>query len=370
MNTININLGEHDLGEAQLDEKVLALGYSHKQDSSWEIESPELFKVSTLLGQIFYATDSSSYANIYFINDILCGKLQLNKKIRVISSTIHGPDISTIEAYILKIQEILVPVPEPTLGNVRIKFWYNAPDGPRSNSRVISVPIWNQIQHNYEESTRDNLDKLMEFKPTKSGQLILWHGIPGTGKTYALRALCSAWKDWCSAEYILDPEALFGYSAAYLSSMLLNMEDEYSIGEEDDGDENKWKLLILEDTGEFLSETAKDKAGQGLSRLLNVSDGIIGQGLRVLILITTNEEITKIHPAVSRPGRCAAAIRFEPLGPKTIKEWGEFHKIEIPRKSEISLAELYELIGNKVISNRPREQKLGFILPHLEVVDT
>jgi hypothetical protein len=51
---------------------------------------------------------------------------------------------------------------------------------------------------------------------------------------------------------------------------------------------------------------AKEQAGQGLSRFLNVVDSIIGQGLRVLILVTTNEPLRRLHPAVSRPGRCAA----------------------------------------------------------------
>jgi hypothetical protein len=30
------------------------------------------------------------------------------------------------------------------------------------------------------------------------------------------------------------------------------------------------------------------EVGQGLARLLNVCDGMVGQGLRILILLTTN----------------------------------------------------------------------------------
>ena len=47
---------------------------------------------------------------------------------------------------------------------------------------------------------------------------------------------------------------------------------------------------------------AKERTGQALSRFLNVVDGLIGQGLRLLVLVTSNEELGKLHPAVSRPG--------------------------------------------------------------------
>jgi hypothetical protein len=37
----------------------------------------------------------------------------------------------------------------------------------------------------------------------------LWHGEPGTGKTFAIRALALAWKEWCRFEYVIDPVQLF-----------------------------------------------------------------------------------------------------------------------------------------------------------------
>jgi hypothetical protein len=80
-------------------------------------------------------------------------------------------------------------------------------------------------------------------------------------------------------------------------------------------------LLVLEDTGELLRPDAKSIIGQGLSRFLNVVDGLIGQGLRVLVLVTTNEEIGALHPAVARPGRCAANIEFLPLTPAEASGW-------------------------------------------------
>src|SRR5260370_30164255 len=73
----------------------------------------------------------------------------------------------------------------------------------------------------------------------------------------------------------------------------------------------RWRLLILEDSGEMMRIDAKKSLGQGLSRLLNISDGILGQGTRTMILITTNEELGKLNRAITRPGRCLSEIRFD-----------------------------------------------------------
>jgi hypothetical protein len=65
----------------------------------------------------------------------------------------------------------------------------------------------------------------------------------------------------------------------------------------------------------LLTADAKVVIGQGLSRFLNVVDGLIGQGLRVLVLVTTNEPIRTLHPAVARPGgvrRTSSSSRSTP----------------------------------------------------------
>lgn len=93
----------------------------------------------------------------------------------------------------------------------------------------------------------------------------------------------------------MDPDTLFGDQPSYLVSVLLDDHDERP--SLDDGEElNKlWRLLILEDSGEFLTMDAKERTGQALSRFLNVVDGLIGQGLRILVLVTSNEELGKLH---------------------------------------------------------------------------
>ena len=93
--------------------------------------------------------------------------------------------------------------------------------------------------------------------------------------------------------------------------------------DDDDCEErpHRWRLLILEDCDELIRADAKDRAGQALARLLNASDGLIGQGLRVLVALTTNEPLAALHPAVTRPGRCLAEIFVGPLSHSEASAW-------------------------------------------------
>ena len=259
-----------------------------------------------------------------------------------------------------------LPPPDPSSAHeVGVQFWTYTPHGPQPFSRSISVPEWDDIRDNYAVATRAKLEPLMRgFEPARGGQLVLWHGKVGTGKTYALRALAWEWREWCELHYIVDPDSFFGQHADYLMNVLLQptFDDDLEMGPgwtaygpeavsielgRDGPPAGKaWKLLILEDTGELLAPDAKAVIGQGLSRFLNVVDGLIGQGLRVLVLVTTNEEIRRLHPAVARPGRRAANVEFQPLSAAEAQEWLERHGSGERVQAPATLASLYAAVGS------------------------
>jgi hypothetical protein len=275
--------------------------------------------------------------------------------------TAAAQESGTIESAFAELRE-LFPAPDPTSRNeVPVTFWTYGAQGPQPAWRSIAVPSWEEIGGNYVGATRGGLESLMtEFRPAHGGQLILWHGEAGTGKTFALRALAWEWRDWCQFHYIVDPDALFGAHADYLMSVLLqdsgrmfvsnlrfhgfsHVAFSEAVDDEDDDDESSrpWRVLILEDTGELLAADARVAAGQGLSRFLNVVDGLIGQGLRVLVLVTTNEPIRRLHPAVARPGRCAANVEFFPLDEESAADWLRRHGIDEAPAGPRTLATLY-----------------------------
>jgi hypothetical protein len=213
-------------------------------------------------------------------------------------------------------------------GRVPVTFWTDGKLGPVARLRRIDASPWEPIRGNYTAEVSGELADIMGWGsgPERDGQLLVWLGEPGTGKTWALRALVSEWSPWAEFHYITDPDAFFVENPSYMVDVLLA--DSYEAIDPGTGDlvtetdtGGKWRILILEDTGELLSADAKAKYGQGLSRLLNVVDGMIGQGLRVLALVTTNDQLSDFHPAVTRPGRCASLLTFGPLSDEEARAW-------------------------------------------------
>lgn len=285
-----------------------------------------------------------------------------------------------LRAEVIKDVNTLLParMPAPDREEVNVQFWSLGANGAaRSMTRTIGVANWGALKDNYTPGAQNGLGVLMEptFRPNKAGQLMLWYGPPGTGKTHALRALAWEWRKWCSYHYIVDPEVFFGGNANYMLDVLLNRDSAPPSFQDDDDDESdrdskpkkepQWRLLILEDSGELMVPDAKQQTGQGLSRLLNVVDGLIGQGLRIMVLVTTNEVLKKLHPAVARPGRCAARIEFGEFTKQDAGLWLAKHDLNVASgafslNTTVPLAELFSMIGDEQTISEAKAMPVGF----------
>ncbi|MGA2305679.1 MAG: AAA family ATPase [Acidimicrobiales bacterium] len=234
-----------------------------------------------------------------------------------------------------------------------VRTWYAGYQGVTSSYSDLILPSWDEIAPNYPEPTRTQLNELMALGPPShdslEGKLILFHGPPGCGKTFAIRALFRSWCEWCAPELLIDPESAFG-ETRYLIQLLRS-----TAHQEPESAERLWRVLVAEDADKYLGADARASDNPALDRLLNVSDGLIGQGSRLLYLLTTNSELAVLHSALVRPGRNLGVVEFRKFTPDEGHRWlGADGPVP---KGEMSLAELFA-VRNGRRSNRTADKKL------------
>lgn len=260
---------------------------------------------------------------------------------------------------------------------IAVAFWSGAGDGllsgPEPRWRRLHLPRFTAVEENYPVSVRSSLAELFSWRSGEGlpGRLALWHGSPGTGKTWALRALGREWSDWCDLHCITDPERLLGGDTSYMLAVLASRSEPLEADLDEIVDEtettrepeDRWRLLVLEDAGELLSVAAPREVGRGFARLLNIADGLLGQGTKALILVTTNEPLGKLHPAALRPGRAMAALEFAPLQAAEANAWLAGRGSERRVESSTTIAELHAMLADEAAAAvaLPPEKKLGFM---------
>lgn len=253
---------------------------------------------------------------------------------RVTEFGVVGSDVTAVERLAARLEAEARARTRLPDGSVRMRFWSFNDGAGELSSRLVEAPAWDDIAGNYACRTAAALEALATATDLtgRAGRLLLWHGAPGTGKTTAVRALSRSWSEWCRTHYVMDPEKLFAEPRYLLEVAGIDA---------DPGADGRWRLVVAEDCDEYLRADAKERSGASLGRLLNLCDGILGHGLKVLVLLTTNEDVGRLHPAITRPGRCLSQVEFEPLGPAEARRW--LGTRAVAPEAPTTLAQLYAL---------------------------
>lgn len=190
-----------------------------------------------------------------------------------------------------------------------------------------------------------------QFMDSKS-QILVCYGEPGTGKTTFLR------------DFICESglNAFISYDPKILTSD--NTFVKYLLS-------SQFDVVIIEDADELLTST-RGEHNKIISKILNVSDGLIKLPKKKLIFTTNLTDVKNIDTAIIRPGRCFDVLEFRKLNRPEILDVCENMKIDIPpvkeKRDTYSLAELFFIKDVKDSSDpfmrkhgEKLEKKMGFI---------
>lgn len=274
-----------------------------------------------------------------------------------LTANIAGRSPAAVDETLGRLREAFPEIDTEGRHETELTFWWQHEGLIQYRARCLEVPAWKAIRANYGQRTAAALGGLHKLQQRpNAGRLLLWHGTPGGGKTTAIRSLSWEWREWCDFHYVTDPDALFGTSPGYMVQFAMEAASDGSLDESDGGSTStRARCLVLEDTGELLAADAKAQSGQALSRFLNVVDGLIGQGLNLIVLVTTNEPLRRLHPAVARYGRCLAEIEFAPLPVEQANEWLGRRGSQAQVPAPTPLAELYGMLAGHESSSHERE---------------
>jgi len=191
---------------------------------------------------------------------------------------------------------------------------------------------WEAVRDNYPPLVAEELDEVSAMVAPNEGEgsLIILAGKPGTGKSSFIKTLMRSWSNWAEFSVLLDPEEVFGSSAA-----ILDLADAAPIS----GKKRGFRVLLIEDVPPELL-TGRAGASSALSRLLSLSDGLLASGMRLITVISTNSEVREISPALLRAGRLRKLVGFRPFLATEAADWLAIDGV-VP-DGEMTIADLYE----------------------------
>jgi hypothetical protein len=260
------------------------------------------------------------------------------------------------------------------------EFAHLARNGVSRNTEFLRCPPWEEIRENYAPPAREGLEKLFNvLKPWKRGRLIIWHGPPGTGKTYAIRALMMIWRKTFDFIVINDPENLSSHPGYYYQVASPSSEapartvpgHPWDLAPDEEGESppgarggEKRRIFIMEDTADLILQESRSSHYDKIGKLLNMTDGLFGQGREDLFLLTFNEDVERIDPAFLRPGRCIVNMEFPKFKASQAAAWFRMQGLDrFEPRAEMTLAEMYAKLfvgkgGVEPVAQGPR--RVGF----------
>lgn len=201
----------------------------------------------------------------------------------------------------------------------------------------LHIKDMSSISENYNEDLPDK--RIKEILSEDNSSILLFHGIPGSGKTSYIRSLINTCENLNF--YFLDSSVLqYINNTAFIEFIT----------------STKNSVYVLEDCENLLKSRDTD-FNPLLATLLNISDGLLGDSLNIKFICTFNTNIQNIDKALLRKGRLKLKYEFKELTKDRVANLFKKLNINSPAK-EMPLCDVYNYTENN--GNSENRKKIGF----------
>jgi len=201
------------------------------------------------------------------------------------------------------------------------------------------------LELNYGKSFLDVNKKIItELSKKKNKGLVLLHGEPGTGKTTYIK--------WLVSQLNKTKKVIF--VPPFLTESITSPEFVPFLARYTDS------VLVIEDAERVVSDRQSGSGSSiGVSNILNMTDGIMGDVMNIQIICSFNMSRNKIDPALLRKGRLIAEHKFDELDVESTNQLLKHLGHEPSATKPMVLANIYNIDETEFVTDGGNK-RVGF----------
>jgi hypothetical protein len=195
------------------------------------------------------------------------------------------------------------------------------------------------ISYNYCKKFREDIPKIKDDLTNYSKGLYLFSGLPGTGKTSFVNHLANT----INRQFIYIPNTMVN---SLDNPAFINFLSEHSNS-----------VLIIEDAEDCLKVRGTGSTGM-VSTVLNITDGLLGDILKISVVATYNADDKLIDPALLRKGRLKYKHYFDKLSKEEAQELADKQGLKVNITGPMTIGDIYNF-EEEGFASAP--SKMGFL---------
>lgn len=252
-------------------------------------------------------------------------------KTRIVDVELYGP-MTLVEPLV---HEINAEFAHHKLPKV---FWYYLSEGS-ARQRTIMLEEPKPVLDEFYPWMKGGVEAYQKRYLESDASILLLLGPPGTGKTSWTRKMI--YDNKLTAVLTFD-ESIFQMDDFFMNFLLSSEQD----------------ILVIEDADIMITDR-EDHGNKLMSRLLNISDGLIKVSSKKIVFSANLTRYDSIDSALIRPGRCHDVLDFRKLSQEEAQKLAKAAKLkhQLPEQEAYTIAEIFDPSSGEDVQKRNR---IGF----------